>query len=298
MNFLNTPDENFDHLKDYPFAPLYINLSNGLRMHYLDEGPDSGTIVLLLHGEPSWSYLYRKMIPLYLAKGFRVLAPDLIGFGKSSKPTSYTDYSYQNHIQWIIEWMNQLSLSSINLFCQDWGGLIGLRIFADHPERFQTVTVSNTGLPSASIQMPEAFVHWRNYSQKVDILPVSKILQASTVRTLDSEELLAYEAPFPDKSYQAGAKIFPSLVPITSDDPESANNMKAWEKLSKINVPVLTLFGDSDPITRKGEKPFQAIIPGAKHEDHQLLAGGGHFIQEDCPAEIVDRMSDFISKHS
>ena len=295
MESLRTPDDRFLNLPDYPFKPHYVYLKSGLRMHYLDEGDPSGELVCLLHGEPSWSYLYRFMIPPLVSAGYRVVVPDLIGFGKSDKPTSFNDYSYAAHLVWCEEWLRALNLREINLFCQDWGGLLGLRLAANHPALFKRIVAANTGLPTGQFEMPEAFMRWLNFSKRVETLPVGMLIQNATCRKLSDEEIAAYEAPFPDGSYQAGAKIFPSLVPISADDPESENNIRAWEHLAQYNKPFLTLFSDSDPITRNGEKLFQKIVPGTQGQPHEIMVNGGHFLQEDVPHELTDRMIKFFN---
>ena len=293
MPALETPIERFENLPDYPFTPHYAEVGEGLRMHYVAEGPEEGEVILLLHGQPSWSYLYRSMIPVFVDSGFRVFAPDLIGFGKSSKPTAMEDYSYQAHVDWMEEFIAQLDLTHINLFCQDWGGLIGLRLVAE-TDRFARVVAGNTGMPTGDQAMPEAFAKWQQFVKSVPVLPVGTILQNATVRTLSPEEVAAYEAPFPDASYQAGAKIFPALVPTRPDDPASAANRAAWKKLMAWDKPFLTLFSDSDPITKGGERVMQKLIPGTKGQDHHIIEQGGHFLQEDKGEEIAKRMIAFI----
>ncbi len=294
MNILKTPVDAFASIPDYPFAPHWQTVADDLTIHYVDEGPKDGEVVMLLHGEPSWSYLYRKMIPVFSAAGYRVIAPDLIGFGKSDKPAEMSDYSYAKHLQWMSEWLESLDLSGINLFCQDWGGLIGLRLVTKYQDRFARVVVGNTGLPTGEFGFPEAFLQWQKYSQSVDELPIGKIMQNSTVTKLSPEIIAAYEAPFPDASYQAGAKIFPSLVPTAADHPEAANNKAAWRILSQWKKPFLTLFSDSDPITKGGHKPFEKIVPGAQHDQHRIIAGAGHFLQEDKGEEIAEVMIEWI----
>lgn len=294
MKILNTPQSRFENLPDYPFVPNYLTVGEGLSMHYLDEGPKDGAVVLLMHGEPSWSFLYRKMIPVFVKKGYRVIVPDLIGFGKSSKPIKKADYSYAIHLEWCISFMKKLGLEDINLFCQDWGGLLGLRMLTATPQRFSRVVVANTALPTGDHPMPPAFEQWQKYSQSVPKLPIGKILQNSTVSELSPRVIAAYEAPFPNTAYQAGAKIFPSLVPTSATDPESENNRKAWEILKAWEKPFLTLFSDSDPITKGGEVPFQKLIPGAKDQPHQIIKGGGHFLQEDKGEEIAAIMIEFM----
>ena len=294
MNVVMTPEDRFENIPDYPFVPNQLTVGNDLVMHYVDEGPEDGKPILLLHGEPSWSFLYRKMIPVLAEAGYRVLAPDLIGFGKSSKPTEMSDYTYARHLEWTMSWFNQLQLEQVAFFGQDWGGLIGLRLVTAVPDKFSHLFVANTGLPTGDHQMPEAFLKWQKFSQTAPHFPVGMILQNSTVTTLTDAEVAAYEAPFPDDSYLAGARIFPSLVPTNPDNVESANNRQAWKILSQWDKPLVTLFSDSDPITKGGERPFQKLIPGAKHALHQTIEGGGHFLQEDKGPEIAHIMIKII----
>ena len=263
-------------------------------MHYVDEGPKDGEIVLCLHGEPSWSYLYRKMIPVYVAAGYRVIAPDLIGFGKSSKPTQTSDYTFQKHIDWVKSLVHQLDLQGVNLFCQDWGGLIGLRILAEESERFSRAVVGNSGLPTGERGATEAFMKWQKFSQTVPVFPVGSMIQRSTVSEMSPEEVAAYDAPFPDETYKAGARIFPALVPTTPDNVETGNNKKAWASLMQFNKPFLTLFSDSDPITKGGERVLQKLIPGTKGQKHTIIEAGGHFLQEDKGKEIAGLMVEFM----
>ncbi len=295
MKTLNTPEERFNDLPGYPFLPNFIEIEPGLNMHYVDEGPRDGAVVLLLHGQPSWSYLYRKMIPVFVEAGYRTIAPDLIGFGKSGKPTEQSDYSYARHINWLNIFLQSLDLQDIHLFCQDWGGLIGLRLAAADPDRFKTVTAANTALPTGDQPMPEAFKQWQQFVRSVPFLKVGEIIQAATESNLSKEEMAAYDAPFPDASYQAGAKIFPSLVPTSPDDPESQNNRMAWQALMQFDKPFLTLFSDKDPIMLGAEKVFQKLVPGAKHDSHTIIKDGGHFLQEDKGEEIAGKMVEFIN---
>lgn len=296
MKSLETPAHHFENLPDYPFEAHFLEIGDGLKMHYVDEGPRDGAIVLCMHGEPSWSYLYRKMIPVFVEAGYRVIAPDLIGFGKSSKPTETSDYTYAKHIEWTTDLLHQLDLNDINFFGQDWGGLIGLRLVANEPDRFARVVIGNTGLPTGDFKMPEAFMKWRTFSQTIPEFPFEMILQNSTVSKLSAEELKAYSAPYPNSDYIAGARIFPALVPITPDDPESENNRNAWKVFQQWNKPFLTLFSDSDPVTKGGEAPFQKLIPGAKGQPHQIIKAAGHFLQEDKGAEIAKIMVDWMQK--
>jgi len=264
MKFLTTPDSRFSDLPDYPFNPNYVEVGDGMQMHYVKEGAGEKGLILCLHGEPSWSYLYRKMIPVFVASGYQVIAPDLIGFGRSSKPTETSDYTYQTHLDWMRTFIEKLDLRDINLFVQDWGGLIGLRMLAEMPDRFSRAVAANTGLPTGERGASEAFTKWQKFSQTVDVFPVGPMIQRSTVSEMTDAEVAAYDAPFPDETYKAGARIFPALVPTTSDDPESGNNKNAWEVLMKMEKPFLTLFSDKDPITKGGEKVLQKLIPGSK----------------------------------
>lgn len=296
MKFLTTPDSRFSDLPDYPFNPNYVEVGDGMQMHYVKEGAGEKGLILCLHGEPSWSYLYRKMIPVFVASGYQVIAPDLIGFGRSSKPTETSDYTYQTHLDWMRTFIEKLDLRDINLFVQDWGGLIGLRMLAEMPDRFSRAVAANTGLPTGERGASEAFTKWQKFSQTVDVFPVGPMIQRSTVSEMTDAEVAAYDAPFPDETYKAGARIFPALVPTTSDDPESGNNKNAWEVLMKMEKPFLTLFSDKDPITKGGEKVLQKLIPGTKGQAHTIIEGGGHFLQEDKGEEIARLMIEFIDK--
>lgn len=295
MTVLRTPEDRFQNLPGYPFAPHYTEVVPDLRMHYVDEGPADAPVVLLLHGEPSWSYLYRKMIPGIVAAGYRAIAPDLIGFGKSDKPTERSDYTYQTHLKWLSNLLVLLDLQDIHLFCQDWGGLLGLRIALVMEDRFASITVSNTTLPTGQVPMPPAFKQWRDFSQTVPEFPTGKIIDGGTVNKLTPEIIAAYDAPFPDESYKAGARIFPALVPSEPDDPEAMINQTAWAKYSKWEKPLLTLFGDSDPIMKGGEQFFKKIVPGAKNAPHEIIPQAGHFIQEDQGELLAQKLVDFIN---
>lgn len=298
MDILRTPDERFENLPNFPFRPNYLEIpdweGDTLRAHYVDEGPPQAEPVLLLHGEPSWSYLYRKMIPPLAEAGYRAVAPDLIGFGRSDKPANREDYSYQRLIDWVTAVVEMLDLRQITLFCQDWGGLIGLRVAVEKSERFSRIVVANTGLPIGG-EMPEAFYKWRDFSQKVSKMQIGRVINGGTVSQLPREVVAAYDAPFPDESYKAGARVLPSLVPTSEDDPEAAANRMAWRKLMKWRKPLLTTFSDSDPITRGGDGPFQRLVPGAKDWPHTIIANAGHFLQEDKGEEIALKVIEFIA---
>ncbi|HND19012.1 MAG TPA: haloalkane dehalogenase [Acidobacteriota bacterium] len=293
METLRTPDNRFQDLPGFDFSPNYLNI-NGLRVHYLGEGPPNGQIVLLLHGEPSWCYLYRKMIPVFTAAGLRVIAPDLIGFGRSDKLVRREDYSYQFHIEILKTFIEQLGLTDISLFCQDWGGLIGLRVVAEIPDRFARIVAANTALPTGDHPMPEAFLQWQHFSQTTPVFPIGTILNRGCVSELSQEVIAAYDAPFPDDSYKAGARVFPSLVPTRADDPEGLRNQQAWEVFKQWNKPFLTAFSDKDPITRGADVVFQKLIPGAKNQPHTTISEAGHFLQEDKGEELAEVVVKFI----
>lgn len=293
MQFLRTPDERFANLPEYNFQPNYVNFQF-LRMHYIDEGEKTAPIVLMIHGEPSWSYLYRKMIPIIVNAGFRAIAPDLIGFGRSDKPTQTDEYSYQIHVDSIISFISSLDLNNITLVCQDWGGLIGLRVVAQEENRFSRIVTANTGLPTGDEKMPEAFFQWQEFSQTVEVFPVGQIIQMGCQSKLSEEVIAAYDAPFPDESYKSGARIFPKLVPTSPDNPATEANRQAWEKLKQWTKPFLTAFSDKDPITRGAEKPFQQLVPGAKDQAHRTITKAGHFLQEDKGEELANVVISFI----
>ena len=297
---LRTPDERFENLKDYAFAPNYVEIEDEglgrLRQHYVDEGPKSGEVVLLMHGEPSWSYLYRHMIPPLSQAGLRVIAPDLLGFGRSDKPADKSVYSYARNVAWMQRFLAALDLRDVTLFCQDWGGLIGLRLVAAEPERFVRVMVANSGLPLGD-GMSEAFMRWQRIAKWSPVMPVSRVLQRASTRELTDEELAAYEAPYPTRAYKAAARVFPSLVPVRPDDPGAADNRAAWASLGRFDKPVLTMFGLRDGVTRGWDEKIQNHIPGAKGQPHRTLPDGHHFIQEDAPQELADALIGFIESN-
>ena len=300
MRILRTSDERFANLKDYPFEAHYVEVpaiaGAQLRIHYVDEGPKNAETVLLMHGEPSWSYLYRKMIPIILDSGFRVVAPDLVGFGRSDKPADRNDYTYQGHVDWMQGWLDRMDLQRITLVCQDWGGLIGLRLVVQNIDRFARVVVANTGLPTGDHPVTDAFLNWRKYSIEVPDFDAGAIVTMGSRTTLPDAVIDAYNAPFPDDTYKEGARIFPSLVPIAPDDPASEANRKAWEVLSKFDKPFLTAFSDTDAITKGGEHVFQNQVPGAKGQSHTTIKGAGHFLQENCGEELAKVIVNFINQ--
>ncbi len=290
LKILRTPDAAFASVSDFPFAPHYADIvdadtGTSLRVHYIDEGPRDAPVVLMMHGEPSWSYLYRHMIGPVVAAGFRVVAPDLIGFGKSDKPVRKGDYSYARHVGWMQQWLEQLDLKTITLVCQDWGSLIGLRLVAAMPDRFAGVVLSNGGLPEGG-PAPRAFAIWRAFAKWSPRFPIGKIVSKGTKRGLSADEIAAYDAPFPTRQHKAGARIFPSFVPF-ENNVAVPDQKRAWAVLDAFDKPFLCCFGDKDPITRGGEARFIGRVPGTMGQNHRPLSGG-HFIQEDDPQGFVD----------
>lgn len=299
MDVLRTPDERFANLPDFPFEPHYIEVDSGagttLRIHYLDEGPPEGEVVLLLHGEPSWSYLYRKMIPVLVDAGLRAVAIDLVGFGRSDKPTQREDYTYAAHTAWTWAAIEAIGLTDITLVCQDWGGLIGLRLVAEQPDRFVRVVAANTMLPTGDHHPGKAFLAWQKFSQEVPVFPAGQILNGATVSTLEPEVIAAYDAPFPDDRYLAGARQFPMLVPTGPDDPAAPRNRVAWEALGRFDRPFLCAFSDSDPITGAAEPVLRSHVRGAEGQDHVTIVDAGHFLQEDKGRELAAAVVEFVA---
>jgi haloalkane dehalogenase len=300
MDVLRTPDSCFEGLAGYSYEPHYAELSDQdggtLRVHYLDEGPAGGRVVLLLHGEPSWSYLYRHMIPVLVDAGLRVVAPDLVGFGRSDKPTPRGEYTYARHVEWMRALIfDELELSAVTLVCQDWGGLIGLRLLAEHPDRFARVVAANTFLPTGDTPPGEAFLGWLKFSQEVETFPTGTIVNLGCATELAPEVMAAYDAPFPDQSYAEGARQFPTLVPISPEDPAASANRRAWEVLEALDTPFLTAFSDGDPITAGADARLQARIPGARGRHHVTIEGGGHFLQEDRGPALARVVVDFVA---
>jgi len=293
MQVLRTPDERFANVPNFPFEPNYLHVGNDLRMHYVDEGPREGQVVLLLHGEPTWSFLYRKMIPPLVDAGFRTIAPDLIGFGKSDKPTKMSDYSYAAHEQWLVSFIDQLGISDMILFAQDWGSLLGLRIVGLEPERFSRVMIGNGALPIGEGAPSTAFKVWRAFAKYTPWFPAGRIVQTATVTELDPAECAAYDAPFPSRRYKAGARVFPALVPISADDPAVPDNRRAWAGLGGFEKPFLCVFGRNDPVLGKLDRLLIDHVPGAKGQPHDRIRGG-HFIQEDAGKELAERLIQWV----
>ncbi|MDP6377155.1 MAG: haloalkane dehalogenase [Pseudomonadales bacterium] len=333
MEYVRTDETRFENLPGYTFEAHYVEVPDTqggtLRMHYVDEG--EGDVVLCLHGQPSWSYLYRKMIPLLVQGGCRVIAPDFIGFGKSDKPTSRDDYTYANHVAWLTALLEALDLSGITLFCQDWGGLIGLRTAAENPERFARIVPANTGLPDAqgiaddqiapvsermrayyeSIPVPAdevemsvamagddtgmGFLHWVKFCAESEGFVPGRVLGASCGGALSADEVRAYDAPFPDENHKAGPRKFPTLVPIIPDNPAIPANRAAWAEFERWEKPVLTAYGDSDPVTAGAHVRFQERVPGARGQAHVTIEGAGHFLQEQAPEQLAQVVLGFIA---
>lgn len=293
MKVLRTPDERFTDLPGYPFEPNYVEL-DGIRVHHVDEGPRGVPPILLLHGEPTWSYLYRSMIGVFAAAGHRVIAPDLVGFGRSDKPADPDAYSYQAHVDWMRAFLFALDLREITVFGQDWGGLIGLRLAAEEQDRFARVVASNTFLPTGDRAASDAFLAWKNYALTTPEFPIGRIVNGGALRELSSDEIAAYDAPFPSEEYKVAARRFPALVPVTPEDPASDANRAAWKVLEEWHKPFLTLFGDSDPITAKGDHVLQGKIPGCAGQPHATVHAG-HFIQEDAGPELARRIVDWLA---
>ena len=315
MEILRTPDERFSGLPGFDFAPNYVEVpaspvpdgapvtgqhDQTLRVHYVDEGPpDANETVLLMHGEPSWCYLYRKMVPVLVDSGFRVIAPDLVGFGRSDKPAERTDYTYERHVEWMRSALiDQLGLQHLTLVCQDWGGLIGLRLVASDPDRFRRVVVANTGLPTGDTGISEAFLAWQRFSQEVPEMPIGLIVNGGTVTDLTPDIIAAYDAPFPDERYKEGARQFPVLVPTRPDDPSSEANRRAWAALEQFDRPFLCAFSDSDPITKGSDRMFRDRVPGCRDQKHVTIEGGGHFLQEDRGEQLAEVVTDFIRSNT
>jgi haloalkane dehalogenase len=306
-----TPDERFENLKDYPFEPHYLEVDSklgNLRVHYVDVGSRDADPILLMHGEPSWSYLYRKMIPPLVAAGHRVIAPDLIGFGKSDKPARRSDHSYPNHVDWMMQFVTELDLKNVTLFCQDWGSLIGLRLVTGAPDRFARIVAGNAALPAgpgkdgviigtewnqpdpnARLKFEDGFIPWVKYSQTAPELDCGLILQLATIKELTQAEADAYRAPFPDERYMSGPRVMPTMVRS-----QMATNRQAWKVLARFDKPFLTTFSDSDPITKGGEKVFQKRVPGAKGQPHTIIRNASHFLQEDAFGELATLINRLI----
>jgi haloalkane dehalogenase len=296
MDVLRTPDERFSDLPGYPYAPSYVETSDGLRLAYVDEG--TGPTVLLLHGEPSWGYLYRRMVPVLVEAGFRCVVPDLVGFGRSDKPAAVEDYTYARHVEWLRSALfDRLDLTGVTLVCQDWGGLLGLRLVAEaeasgQGHRFARVCAANTGLPDGTRRLPDAWWRFRDFVASTEDLPIGFLVASGCAEPLAPEVQAAYDAPFPDVTYKAAARAFPDLIPQDADNPATSDNQRAWEVLRTFDKPVLCAFSDRDPITGGGDRALMQI-PGTSGQPHTTIAGGGHFLQEDRGPELARVVADW-----
>lgn len=293
MKILRTPDERFRNLPDFPYDPVYTDVGQ-LRMAHVEDG--AGPVVLMLHGEPTWSFLYRRMIPVLAENGFRAVAPDLVGFGRSDKPAAMSDYSYAAHVAWTLAWMDAQALTDITLFCQDWGSLIGLRLAMEHPGRFSRIVVANGFLPTGDRPPNRAFRIWRAFARYSPAFPVGRIIQSATTRRLPPEVVRAYDAPFPSSRYKAGARVFPQLVPTDPGDPAVPANRSAWESLGRWTKPFLTAFGKKDPILGSADRILQRHVPGARGQPHREIKDGHHFVQEDAGEELARIVVDWVRK--
>jgi haloalkane dehalogenase len=301
MQTLRTPDERFDGLPDFPYAPRYCDVPDGdggtLRVAWVEDGPDGADPVLMLHGEPSWSYLYRKMMPILVAAGHRVVCPDLVGFGRSDKPTRREDHSYARHVEWMrTVAFDVLDLRGATLVGQDWGGLIGLRLAAEHPERFARLVVANTGLPNGEQPMAEVWWRFREAITTAPDLNIGWFVQGGCRQPMSDEVRAGYDAPFPADEYCAGPRAMPGLVPTSPDDPAAPANKAAWAKLTESPTPMLVAFSDSDPITGPMAEIFRREMRGARGIDHPTIGGAGHFLQEDAGEELANHIVEFLAR--
>jgi haloalkane dehalogenase len=297
MEVLRTPQGRFANLPDFPYSPRYVDVG-GLRLAYVEAGPPDGEPVLLLHGEPSWSFLYRTVMPVLAGAGLHAIAADLIGFGRSDKPAAIGDHSYERHVEWIRTFaFDRLGLRDLTLVGQDWGGLIGLRLVAEHPDRFARVVAANTGLPTGDQPMPAAWLQFREVVRTAPALSVPRLVQSGCQTTLTEAVRSAYAAPFPDETFTAGVRAMPGLVPTSPDDPAAAANRAAWHQLSGWRKPFLVAFSDRDPITGAMAPVLQRAIPGASGVEHPVIKGAGHFLQEDAGPALGTVIADFIRSH-
>ncbi|MEN3356899.1 MAG: haloalkane dehalogenase [Mycobacteriales bacterium] len=299
MQTLRTPDDRFADLPDFGYEPRYAQVPDGeggtLRMAYVEAGPAGGPVVLCLHGEPSWSFLYRTMLPVLASAGLRAVAPDLVGFGRSDKPAEVADHSYGRHLEWVRALaFDVLDLRQITLVGQDWGGLIGLRLAGDHPDRFARLVAANTGLPTGDQPMPEVWWRFREAVLRAPALDIARLIQSGCRTQLTGQVRAGYAAPFPDETYKAGPRAMPTLVPTSPADPQTAGNRAAWAALAASPTPMLVAFSDGDPITGGMAPVLTAAMAGAKNRDHPVIADAGHFLQEDAGPELARHIVDFV----
>ncbi|HEU5033278.1 MAG TPA: haloalkane dehalogenase [Mycobacteriales bacterium] len=301
MQILRTPDDRFQAVPDFPWEPRYVEVAAGdgssavVRIAYVEAGPADGPVVLCLHGEPTWSFLYRKVLRVLADGGCRAVAVDLVGFGRSDKPAATSDYTYARHVEWVrAAVFDRLDLRGVTLLAQDWGGLIGLRLVAENPDRFARVVAANTGLPDGRHEMPEVWWMFRDAVERAERLEISRFIAAGCLKPPDEEVLAAYDAPFPDESFKAGARVFPALIPTTPDDPGGVANQKAWQVLSSLDLPFLCAFSDGDPITGAMGPVLAKTMPGAAGREHPTIRGAGHFLQEDAGEELGRVVVEFV----
>jgi haloalkane dehalogenase len=294
MRVVRTPEDRFGGLPDFAYPPRYAEV-DGLRIAYVEAGPADGEPVLLLHGEPSWSFLYRRVMAVLADAGLRAIAADLVGFGRSDKPAEIIDHSYERHVEWMRALaLDSLDLRGVTLVGQDWGGLIGLRLVAEHPDRFARVVAANTGLPTGDQGMPEVWLRFREVVRTVPRLQVSRLVQSGCQTALSEAVLAAYDAPFPDETFMAGPRAMPGLVPTAPDDPAAEANRAAWRQLSEWERPFLVAFSDGDPITGAMAPLLQNAVPGARDIEHPVIVGAGHFLQEDAGELLGTVIAGFI----
>lgn len=300
MQPLRTPEDRFLGLPEFDFAPHYVQVPDdrcgSLRMHYLDEGPADAPIVLLLHGQGCWSYLYRRMIPLLVASGLRVIAPDYVGFGRSDKLPSTDDYSFQRHVDWLTAFLDTLALRNVTAYLFDWGGFFGLRIAAERPEFFGRLALSNTMLPTGQGSGNSWFIRWREQQFALPRFPQGEMVNQGVVRKLRPEIIAAYDAPYPDETFKTGPRRFPMILPIMADDPAALANAEAWKILADWQKPVLTLYSATFAGSAMGPEQLQAHLPGAKGQNHALLPDSNFYIVEDQCDELARRIAAFASR--
>ncbi|MGI8677770.1 MAG: haloalkane dehalogenase [Jatrophihabitans sp.] len=299
MQTMRTPDDRFSALPDFAYGPQYADVPDGeggtLRMAWVQAGPAEGEPVLLLHGEPSWSFLYRSMIPVLAGAGLRVIAPDLVGFGRSDKPSEQDDHTYARHVEWVRALVfDVLDLEGVTLVGQDWGGLIGLRLAAEHPDRFARIVAANTGLPTGDHPMPDIWHQFRVAVQTAPELDIARFVASGCVRGLSDETAAAYDAPFPDETFKAGPRAMPGLVPYAPDNPASEENRIAWLTLATSSTPMLLAFSDSDPITGAMRPILERTMAGAAGRTHPTITNAGHFLQEDAGPDLAAAVVEFI----
>jgi haloalkane dehalogenase len=300
VEILRTPEDRFADLDGFPYPPRYVEVDSGegerLRVAYVEDGPADGSAVLLLHGEPTWSYLYRSMLPILAARGLRAIALDLVGFGRSDKPAAIEDHTYARHVEWArAAVFDELGLVDITLFGQDWGGLIGLRVATENHDRIAAIVAANTGLPTGDQPMPEVWWGFRRAVESAPVLDVGRLVASGCGRGLSDAARAAYDAPFPGEEYKAGPRAMPLILPTAPDDPATAPNRLAWQRLAQWTKPFLVAFSDGDPITGAMAPILARTVPFAAEREQTVIADAGHFLQEDAGDVLAETVADFIS---